>query len=44
MLLTKKNFCPYEGLWGLPGEAIEFGETPEMTVKREIQEETALEV
>lgn len=42
LLLTQKKSGPYKGLWGLPGGAIEFGETPETTLKREIQEETAL--
>lgn len=41
LLLTQKKSGPYKGLWGLPGGAIEFGETPELTLKREIQEETA---
>ncbi len=42
LLVTQKKSGPYKGLWGLPGGAIEFGETPEYTLKREIQEETAL--
>lgn len=42
LLLTQKKSGPYKGLWGLPGGAIEFGETPEITLEREIQEETAL--
>ena len=41
LLLAQKRSGPYKGLWGLPGGAIEFGETPELTLKREIQEETA---
>lgn len=43
ILLAQKKAGPYKGLWDLPGGAIEFGETPEITVRREIQEETALE-
>lgn len=42
LLLTQKKSGPYRGLWGLPGGAIEFGETPEETLKREIKEEAAL--
>lgn len=42
ILLTQKKSGPYNGLWGLPGGMIEFGETPENTVVRELQEEAAL--
>lgn len=42
LLLTQKKSGPYKDLWGLPGGSIEFGETPEIALKREIQEETAL--
>lgn len=42
ILLTLKKSGPYKGLWGLPGGAIEFGETPEEALKRELIEETAL--
>ncbi len=31
--LTQKKSGPYCGLWRLPGGAIEFGETPEVTLK-----------
>lgn len=43
ILLTQKRKGPYQGLWGLPGGAMEFGETPEETLKRELLEETALQ-
>ena len=44
ILLTKKKSGPYQGLWGLPGGAIEFGETPEEALKRELVEESSIEV
>ncbi len=43
LLVTRKKSGPYQGLWGLPGGLIEFGETPEEALKRELMEETALE-
>lgn len=42
ILFTLKKSGPYKGLWGLPGGTIEFGETPEEALKRELLEETAL--
>lgn len=42
ILLTQKKSGPYKELWGLPGGKIEFGETPEQTLKRELLEETSL--
>lgn len=44
LLLTRKEGGPYKGRWGLPGGKIEFGESPEETVERELLEEAALEV
>ncbi|KIC77044.1 ADP-ribose pyrophosphatase [Neochlamydia sp. TUME1] len=44
ILLTQKKSGPYEGLWGLPGGAIEFGETPEATLKRELLEESSIAI
>jgi ADP-ribose pyrophosphatase YjhB (NUDIX family) len=42
ILLTLKKSGPYKGLWGLPGGGIEFGETPEEALERELKEEVAL--
>lgn len=44
ILLIKKKTGPYDGLLDLPGGSFEFGETPEDTLKREMLEETGLEV
>lgn len=42
ILLTQKKSGPYKGMWGLPGGQIEFGESPEDALKRELLEEAAL--
>jgi 8-oxo-dGTP diphosphatase len=42
LLLNLKKSGPYKGLWDLPGGGIEFNETPEEALKRELMEETAL--
>ena len=46
VLLEKRAVEPFKGYWTLPGGKIEFGETAEQAVKREIKEElnVALEI
>lgn len=44
ILLIKKKTGPYDGKLDLPGGGFEFGERPEETLKREIKEETGLDV
>jgi len=41
-LLVRKSRGPYTGSWDLPGGHIEFGETPEEALAREVREETGL--
>lgn len=42
ILLTRHTAGPFTGLWGLPGGGIEFGESPEEALRRELLEEVAL--
>lgn len=44
VLLIRKAKGPYTGAWDLPGGGIEFGESPENAVRRELMEETNLPV
>jgi 8-oxo-dGTP diphosphatase len=44
ILLTLRNIEPFKDHWCLPGGHIDFGETPEEAVKREIKEETGLDI
>lgn len=42
LLLVERGGPPFEGYWGLPGGAVELGETVEEAVVREVLEETGL--
>lgn len=44
LLLIQKGRGPYTGTWDLPGGGLEFGESPEDAVRREVWEETGLTV
>jgi 8-oxo-dGTP diphosphatase len=44
VLLIKRGQEPGLGLWSIPGGAVDVGETVEGAVKREIEEETGLQV
>jgi len=44
ILLNKRGKPPSEGKWGLPGGAVEVGETVEEALIREIREETCVTV
>src|SRR5258706_2689718 len=43
ILLVKMTYQQYHP-WGLPGGSLEYSETPEVGVVREVHEETGLEV
>ncbi len=44
VLLVKRRFDPFKGMWALPGGFVEHGEATEGAVRREVLEETCLEV
>ena len=41
---TQRGYGEFEGLWEFPGGKIEPGESPEVALKREIQEELAVDI
>ena len=44
VLLVQRARHPHKGLWSIPGGGLELGETIENGVRREVLEETGLEV
>ena len=44
VLLVKRRFEPLAGTWSLPGGTVEVGETLEAGLRREMREETGLDV
>ena len=44
VLLVKRGHEPSKGEWSLPGGAVDVGETLEQALRREIREETCLEI
>jgi 8-oxo-dGTP diphosphatase len=44
VLLVKRGRAPAKGIWSIPGGAVEVGESLEEALKRELMEETGLQV
>ncbi|HOI71903.1 MAG TPA: NUDIX hydrolase [Methanobacterium sp.] len=44
VVLVKRRNDPYKGSWALPGGFVEYGETVETAVLREVKEETGLDI
>jgi 8-oxo-dGTP diphosphatase len=44
ILLVKRSVEPFKGLWSLPGGFVEYDETVEDSITREVKEETGLSV
>ena len=41
---TQRGYGEFEGMWEFPGGKIEPGESPEVALKREIQEELGVDI
>lgn len=44
ILLIKRGFDPYKGFWAIPGGHLDYDETVKDAVRREVKEETNLDV
>lgn len=44
VLLIKRGKPPFEGQWSIPGGALEYGEALHDAVRREVREETGVEI
>jgi len=44
VVLVKRAKEPFKGFWALPGGFVEYGERVEEAIKREVREETGLEI
>ena len=44
LLLQKRNKAPEKGYWSIPGGKVEMFETFQQAVKREVKEETSVEI
>ncbi len=44
VLLVRRSRSPFQGTWALPGGKIDYGETVETACRREVREETGLDI